>query len=119
MHQRWSRGRNVRGQGQELKKVRGEGQGPTFRGQTSRGQGEGWSRPKTEGTIFLNCGRKIFQITDNRSLFVATRVEKQTKNKVKDLTSKLGARMETGRLRRDLLGLQVEKPSGLLFNGLL
>ena len=34
--------------------------------------------------------------------------KKQTKNKVKDLTSKLGTRMETGRLRRDLLGLRVE-----------
>ena len=30
--QRWSRGPNVRGQGQELKKV--QGQRPTFRGQT-------------------------------------------------------------------------------------
>ena len=30
----------------------------------------------------------------NRSLFVATRVKKK-KNKVKDLTSKLGTRMET------------------------
>ena len=56
---------------------------------------------------------------DNRSLFVATRVKKQTKNKVKDLTSKLGTRMETGRLRRDLLGLRVEQPPGLLFNGLI
>ena len=55
-------------------------------------------------------------ITDNRSLFVATRVKKQTKNKVKDLTSKLGTRMETGRLQRDL---QVEQPPGLLFNGLI
>ena len=53
---------------------------------------------------------KLKQITDNRSLFVATRVKKQTKNKVKDLTSKLGTRMETGRLRRDLLGLRVEQP---------
>ena len=59
------------------------------------------------------------QITDNRSLFVATRVKKQTKNKVKDLTRKLGTRMETGRLRRDLLGLRVEQPPGLLFNGLI
>ena len=59
------------------------------------------------------------QITDNRNLVVATRVKKQTKNKVKDLTSKLGSRMETGRLRRDLLGLQVEQPPGLLFNGLI
>ena len=56
---------------------------------------------------------------NNRSLFVATRVKKQTKNKVKDLTSKLGTRMETGRLRRDLLGLRVEQPPGLLFNGLI
>ena len=43
----------------------------------------------------------------------------QSKNKVKDLTSKLGTRMETGRLRRDLLGLRVEQPPGLLFNGLI
>ena len=56
---------------------------------------------------------------NNRSLFVATRVKKQTKNKVKDLTSKLGTRMKTGRLRRDFLGLRVEQPPGLLFNGLI
>ena len=56
---------------------------------------------------------------NNRSLFVAIRVKKQTKNKVKDLTSKLGTRMETGRLQRDLLGLRVEQPPGLLFNGLI
>ena len=61
----------------------------------------------------------ILTIIYNRSLFVATRVKKQTKNKVKDLTSKLGTRMETGRLRRDLLGLRVEQPPGLLFNGLI
>ena len=53
-------------------------------------------------------------LTDNRSLFVATRVKKQTKNKVKDLTSKLGTRMETGRLRRDLLGLVYTLKSRLL-----
>ena len=32
---------------------------------------------------------------------------------------KLGTRMETGRLRRDLRGLRVEQPPGLLFNGLI
>ena len=44
---------------------------------------------------------------------------KQTKHKVKDLTSKFGTQMETGRLQRDLLGLRVEQPPGLLFNGLI
>ena len=60
-------------------------------------------------------------VTDNRSLFVATRVKNATKNKnkVKRLTSKLGTRMETGRLRKDLLGLRVELPPNLLFNGLI
>ena len=40
MMQRWSRGHDVRGQGQRLKKFRGQGQGPTFRGYTL-------SRPST------------------------------------------------------------------------
>ena len=40
MHQRWSRGRKARGQGQGHKKIRGQGQGQPFRGQTL-------SRPRT------------------------------------------------------------------------
>ena len=39
-NQRWSQGHNARGLGQELKKIRDQGQGPTFRGQTL-------SRPRT------------------------------------------------------------------------
>ena len=78
-------------------------------------------RPRIVHTFIVSFleARSTIRVNRNRSLFVATRVKKQTKNKVKDLTSKLGTRMETGRLRRDLLGLRVEQPPGLLFNDLI
>ena len=79
----------------------------------------GRSKQKRSPTKYSNRWNLPEIYNNNRSLFVATRVKKQTKNKVKDLTSKLGTRMETGRLRRDLLGLRVEQPPGLLFNGLI
>ena len=41
-------------------------------------------------------------ITDNRSLFVATRVKKQTKNKVKDLTRKLGKRNRYTKFEKEI-----------------
>ena len=54
---------------------------------------------KKHNFFFVNVGSyRDNNNNNNRSLFVATRVKKQTKNKVKDLTSKLGTRMETGRL---------------------
>ena len=74
----------------------------------------------------INCGINVYiiivlllQITEVYLLPLASKKQKQTKNKVKDLTSKLGTRMETGRLRRDLLGLRIEQPPGLLFNGII
>ena len=58
--QRWSWGPDVRGQSQELKKIRG--QGPTFWGQTLLRP-----RLRTKDTIFLNFGRSPTTIVLQRT----------------------------------------------------
>ena len=61
IQQRWSRGHNVRGQGQGLKKKsEAKTKDRLFEDPPSRGQGQEWSRPRTEDIIFLNYGRQIF-----------------------------------------------------------
>ena len=52
--QRWSRRPNVRGQSKGLKKIRCQGQGPTFRGQTFSTPRKECSWPRIKDTIFLN-----------------------------------------------------------------
>ena len=60
--QRRSRGHSLRGQGQGLEKILGQGQGPTFRGQTLSRPRTGMveAKAKDQGHNFLNYGRQIF-----------------------------------------------------------
>ena len=60
--QRWSRGHNVRGQGQGLKKpeAKVKAKDRLFKDRPSRGQGQECSRPRTKDIIFLNYGVQIF-----------------------------------------------------------
>ena len=60
-YQRWSRGHKARGQGEGHKKIRGQGHGQPFRGQTLSRQGQKCSRPRTKDTNTSVLKKKVFK----------------------------------------------------------
>ena len=60
-YQRWGRGHKARGQGQAHKKIRGQGQGQPFRGQTLSRPRTGMLEAKTDIAASVLQKNKVFK----------------------------------------------------------